>query len=106
MATRALRDDGELDRYELESANKIFDWFNKNINAPGFLKLGGNNRCLSWFKPEAKEALEKMWELYHLLQSKGVAVEVLKSNDIGEIRYEDSYQVIAQPHRHNRKRHY
>lgn len=106
MATRELRDAGELDRYELETANKIFEWFNENVAAPSFLKEDGYNRCISWFKPDAKEALEKMWELYHLLQSKGVAVEVLKSDDIGEIHYDDRHQIIAQPHRYNRKRHY
>jgi hypothetical protein len=106
MATRELRDEGELDRYELETANQIFEWFNENVDVPSFQKKDGCNRCISWFKPEAKEALEKMWELYHLLQSKGVAVEVLKSDDVGEIHYKDKHQIIAQPYRHNRKRHY
>lgn len=106
MAAEELNEDGELGRYEKNSVNNIISWFNENIEAPSLLSDSGNNRCIAWFKPEAKKSLNLMWELYHILQSKGIAVEVLKSDDIGEIRYEDEHQVIAQPHRHNRKRHY
>jgi hypothetical protein len=44
MVARELRDEGELDRYELETANRIFDWFSENIHAPSFLKKDGYNR--------------------------------------------------------------
>lgn len=98
-----LKQEGELDRYESEVVERIFRWFNDNVKVPWLLKAPGNNRCLSWFKPEAKQALHLMWEMYYLLQSKGVSVEVLKENDIGEIKYEDEVQVVAQPYRHNRK---
>jgi hypothetical protein len=98
-----LRDEGELDRYELESVNRIINWFKANLTIPPILKREDSNRCIAWFKSDAKEPLDLMWELYHLLQSKGIPVEVLKQNEIGDIRYEDEWQVIAQPLRHNRK---
>ena len=98
-----LRDDGELDRYELETINRIIDWFKENVKIPPILNRADSNRCLSWFKSEAEQPIKYMWELYYLLQSKGVAVEVLKEEIIGEIKYEDKWQVIAQPLRHNRK---
>ncbi len=44
-----------------------------------------------------------MWELYYLLQAKGIAVEVMKKERVGEIKYEDNWQIVAQPLRHNRK---
>ena len=98
-----LREEDELDQYELESVNRIIDWFKKNLKIPPILKRDDSNRCIAWFKPEAEEPLKLMWELYYLLQSKGVPVEVLKKNSVGEIKYEDQWQVIAQPIRHNRK---
>ena len=105
MTAQELRERGEFDRYELEAVTRIIEWFNENIKVPSILKKKGYNRCISWFKPESKTSLELMWELYHLLQSKGVSVEVLKNDEIGEILYEDEHQVVAQPWRHNRKVH-
>lgn len=99
-----LRDEGELDRYELTTVNRIINWFKENLKSPPILKKDGNNRCIAWFKSEAKEPIELMWELYHLIQSKGIPVEIIKKDEIGEIKYEDEWQVIAQPLKHNRKR--
>lgn len=98
-----LRDEGELDRYELEAVNRIIDWFKEHVKIPPILKRNDSNRCISWFKPEAEQPIKYMWELYYMLQAKGVAVEVLKEEKIGNIKYEDEWQVVAQPLRHNRK---
>ncbi len=106
IAAGRLIDEGELDRFELEMVKRIIDWFNEKMKVPSLLKDPGNNRCVAWFKSEAKEPLNMMWELYYLLQSKGIPVEVMKESDVGEIRYEDEWQIVAQGHRHNRKRHY
>jgi len=98
-----LRDEYELDRYELEAVNRIIDWFKKYLQIPSILERDDSNRCISWFKTDAKEPIEMMWELYYLFQSKGISVEILKKKEIGEIKYEDEWQVVAQPDRHNRK---
>ena len=98
-----LRDEYELDSYELEAVNRIIDWFKKHLKIPSILDRDDSNRCISWFKTDAKEPLEMMWELYYLFQSKGISVEILKQKEIGEIKYEDDWQVVAQPVRHNRK---
>ncbi len=104
ISTYSLKEEGEFDGYELETVERIFDWFNYYLKSPSFLKETGNNRCIAWFKPEVRVPLRYMWELYYLLQSKGVAVELLKARDVGHVRYEDEWQIIAQPYRHNRKR--
>ena len=98
-----LRDEGEFDQFELDSVNRIINWFKDNLKVPPLLERQDSNRCIAWFKSEAEEPLKQIWELYYLLQNKGVAVEVLKEKNIGDIRYEDEWQVIAQPNRHNRK---
>jgi hypothetical protein len=54
MAAKELDEDGELDRYERDTVKNIINWFNENIGATSLLKEPGNNRCISWFKPEAK----------------------------------------------------
>ena len=106
FSVQRLLDDGEFDRYEIEAVKQILNWFNDKMKVPPLLKRDGNNRCIAWFKPEAEQAIKLMWEMYYLLQAKGIPVEVLKDDDVGEIHYEDDWQVIAQPYRHNRKRHY
>lgn len=103
IAAIELREEGELDRYELATVNRIIDWFNEHLKVPSMLKRDDSNRCISWFKPDAHEPIEMMWELYYLFQTKGISVEVLKENSIGEVRYEDEWQVVSQPVRHNRK---
>ena len=104
-ASRLIEED-VFDREEQEAVEQILRWFNQNLKIPPLLKQPGRNRCLSWFKPEAKEALRMMWELFNLLKKKGVAVDFIKKEDVGNVFYEDECQIVAQPYRHNRKRHY
>ena len=96
-----LKYKGEFDRYELDATSRILGWFENNLKIPAILKERDSNRCIAWFKPEAKEPIRQMWELYYLLQHKGLSVEVLKSIEIGRIKYKDEWQVIAQPNKQN-----
>ena len=54
VSTGSLKEEGEFDRYELEAVDRILGWFDCYLKSPSLLKEAGNNRCIAWFKPEAR----------------------------------------------------
>ncbi|MCA8970413.1 MAG: hypothetical protein KDC95_11535 [Planctomycetes bacterium] len=92
---RILRDDGELDQVEVAVLERVYDWFNRHLPVPPYGDAWPRN-CAAWFKSEATEAISAMWELYGLLQRKGVEVRMIKSKHPGKIVYEDDQQVVVQ----------
>ena len=98
-----LQDSCELEAYQREQLSELLAWFNEHIRVPSRLSEPTQNRVLSWFKPDAQEAVERMWELASILRDAGVPVELLKSSDPGVILEEDEHQILAQPYRVNRK---
>ena len=97
---RILRDDGKLQPYQVEIVNQTFDWLNKFIPCPPFqenLKSGKWSRdAVAWFRPEATEAIQRIWDLVTILKDHDVPVRVLRSPNPGLIIYRDDYQVVAE----------
>jgi hypothetical protein len=54
-------------------------------------------RAIFWFKSSAQESIRNIWELVHLLQDHGHYVEVHKCRRLGNILWEDKFQVAAFP---------
>ena len=54
-------------------------------------------RAISWFRDSAREHIAWIRGLVAILENHGVAVQMLKSNHVGYIVYEDEYQVVAEP---------
>ncbi|MCJ8053514.1 hypothetical protein GB928_016755 [Shinella curvata] len=52
---------------------------------------------LSWFKEDAKPAIEKAFELVSLLADYGYPIEVLWTERPGFVVYEDEQQIVAEP---------
>ena len=104
VAAHELRDAYRLEEYAQHSLSRILLWFNRNIVIPPSLGEDGSDRALSWWKPEAVEAVEKMWELTTLLQAHGFNVELLKTTNPGTILYQDDDQVVAIPSPQDRLR--
>jgi hypothetical protein len=63
-AARVLRDEGRLDRYQVEIVNSTFEWLNEHIPCPPFqarLKSGEwSHNAVAWFRPEATEATQQL----------------------------------------------
>lgn len=103
-AAYALRDQNPdpLTALRLESH---LTWFRKNLAVPAKFtrsKSKGawrvdDTKGLSWFKDTATEMLAHAHDLSALLDENGHPIEILHSDRIGYIVYEDLHQVIAEP---------
>ena len=80
-------------------------WFRENLEMPKTFtrsKSKGawrvdDTKGLSWFKHTATEMLARAYDLAALLNESGHPIEILRSDRIGYIVYEDLHQIIAEP---------
>lgn len=93
---RLLRDRGELAVHETEQLEETYEWFNANLPCPPYSTSGWSRDAVSWFKDSAKESIQRMRELAVLLESHGLLVRMLRSENPGKVLYEDRYQVVVE----------
>jgi hypothetical protein len=100
-ALRDLREDGKLLPWEHDRAYEIRDWFNTYLERPAsFSRSSRPNRlekALSWFKDSATKHIAMMREMAAILESHGVAVEIVTTDRPGYITYDDEHQIVAEP---------
>jgi hypothetical protein len=58
-----------------------------------------NPGAAAWFKPTARELIERVDGYLRILLAHGVGCELVRSADPGRIIYEDDHQVVVVPHR-------
>jgi hypothetical protein len=86
---------------ELHDATR--HWFNENLEEPTRFTASKPpfyrkpNKAISWFKDTAKDHLAHIRDLVVILQSHGIAVQMLKTDRVGYVVYEDEYQIVAEP---------
>ena len=97
VAAHEVSDEASLPLADHRRLRELLDWFDLHLPSPEPLEKDENVRALSWFKPGATEAVQKMWALKSLLDGHGIHVEVHKTVDPGGIIYEDAQQVVARP---------
>jgi hypothetical protein len=95
VASYSLLDSGELTKEEWKRVRGILDWFNDNLPHPP--KNFTTGRAIFWFKSSSNASIRKVWELVHLLREHARYVEVHKCRRLGNILYEDTFQVAAFP---------
>lgn len=87
--------------YELEHIADVMDWFNENLESPlDYLnkqKLRKSEVCISWFIESASEHIAKVREFVCLVESKGVVVSQIRTDNPGKTVYVDEYQLFAKP---------
>ena len=97
---RLLRDAGQLYDFESERLEAVYDWFNEHLPCPPFkkkLRTGEWTRdAVTWFRPNAKAAIQRMWDIVAILREHGVAVRMVTTERPGWVVYEDEYQVVAE----------
>jgi hypothetical protein len=99
VAAHELRDHGDLSVDEHRELQESLAWFNLNLNHPACLADPANRRAISWFKPEARKPISRMWALKAILERHGFVIDVHKTDDPGLVIFEDGWQVIAKPPR-------
>ena len=89
-----------LPDYEFDALTELKDWFNVHMPSP-FDYLPRDRRyekAICWFKPTAREHLERAWELVAILERNDVLIWTIKSPRTGYVHYEDEVQVFARPY--------
>ena len=104
QAAIELRDSGQLETYEEEWLERDLAWLRMHLHSPDCLRDDGNHRAISWFKPGARNAIDKVRGIVALLESRGITVRMITTVDAGTIVYEDGWQVVAKPWRARAKR--
>lgn len=74
----------------------IYRWLNANLPRPPRSAFGGG-RALCWFKPEARECIDRVADLAQLLQRRGERIWHLQTRNPGLVTFEDEFQVVAIP---------
>jgi len=92
-----LRDSELLEtHYEVELLKNI-KWLKTHLKSPKELNQAENFRALSWFNSRATEPLKRIRAIKLILEEYGYIIDILKTNQPGNIIYEDGWQVVAKP---------
>jgi hypothetical protein len=75
----------------------IEDWFEQYLPNPPFYDEGNPNKYITWFKTKTtSHMMEKLIPLMDLLGRYNVEYDVVYTNFIGKIVYEDEFQVAVE----------
>lgn len=102
QAIDSLQEEGLLYAYEDVTAKDIRKWFSKYLKKPKSFNRSSKphaiSKAISWFKPTAKEHIEKMRQLATIIEGHGIHVHTIRTDRPGYIVYEDEYQITAEPY--------
>ena len=99
-----LIDSEKLSPEEQTRLEDILNWFDKNLPEPDISNFRNRSyRAIFWFKSEAEDCISRIWEMAHLLEYHGYSIEMQKCRWLGNIVYEDKFQVAAIPSKDDRK---
>ena len=96
-----IHNDGRFSPEDKELFLKTEEWFRGNLTVPPFYDLENpekNNpqKAITYFKAEAvSKYAEKTLVLTGLLEKYGVEYDIVYTNSVGEIIYEDEYQIAV-----------
>ena len=102
-AAYELRDVKNLDHATAERLEDHLAWFRTNLKIPNKFCRSTSKGWkeatpgLGWFKPDAQDVLRHAFDLASLLDDQGFPIEVLRSDRVGYVLYEDPHQVVAEP---------
>ncbi len=96
---------GRLSSREQQQDEEIGRWFDKHLEKPTRFTAAKapyyrkKNRAISWFKDSAREHIKRIRELVVILERHGYVVEMLTTDRVGYVVYEDEFQIVAEPFR-------
>lgn len=100
IIANGLRRECKFHDYESEWLDEILEWFNENLPVPPFeqkrrsRKWTANAKC--WFRNDAGEPLQRIWDLVALLREHDVPVRLVRARTPGKVVYEDKFQIVAE----------
>jgi hypothetical protein len=92
QAAYGLRDSGRLARRDLVRLREVMQWFCRNLKGPDV-----DGRAIFWFRFDAQECIEQIWEMIRLLKRYDYTVWMMRSEPPGRTVYSDAYQIAAVP---------
>lgn len=104
-AVLRLREEGRLHPHEEELHDMTRRWFNENLEKPTRFTTSKPphyrkpNKAISWFKDTARDHLTHMRDLVEILRNHEIPVQMLKTDRVGYVVYEDDYQIVAEAFR-------
>lgn len=95
-----LLESKHLECVHREQLEDLLKWFVTNLPEPAvFAKTVPRSRRphkgICWYKSSATEHVRRMYEAKTILEFYDRMVDVTMCRDVGEIHYEDEYQVLA-----------
>jgi hypothetical protein len=102
-AVLRLRERGRLHAHEEELHDSTRNWFNEKLEKPTRFTASKPphyrkpNRAISWFKDTATEHISHIRDLVRILENHGIAVQMLTTDRVGYVVYEDEFQTVAEP---------
>ena len=94
-AAYELLDSGDLGAEEHVRLRELMDWFEKNLpNPPDDFYA---SRAIFWFRSDAKENIDRIWEVILILRENGYHVNVLKCQFLANVSFRDRFQVASYP---------
>ena len=97
QAAYRLRDDWEVPEQQREELRDLLEWFSQHLPAPELLSNPRHKSALSWFKPESKESITRVWSMVRILEQNGVVINKITTGNPGFVIYEDEWQIVAKP---------
>jgi hypothetical protein len=101
-AVGSLRDGGRLARHEEEQYDEITKWFDDHLKTPTKFTTAKppfyrrQSKAISWFKDTANEHINRVRLLVEILRNHGISVQMLKTERVGYVVYEDEHQIVAE----------
>jgi hypothetical protein len=97
-----FRTAGQVEATDLPEATaewlrETLKWFHHNLIIPSGDSV--DRRGIFWFRGEARDVIERMWDLVVILHDEGVHVDIRHTKYPGRIVYRDDQQVAAIPDR-------
>ncbi len=89
-----------IESYALPELDEALAWFNKNLRVPAL--DGEHHRALFWFRSDAREYIQRIWDIVAVLREADALVEVRRTDEPGKIVYADKHQVAAIRRRRHR----
>ncbi|MDR2596054.1 MAG: hypothetical protein LBC76_01915 [Treponema sp.] len=75
----------------------IEKWFNENLPNPPFYEEGNPKKYITWFKTKTtKYMIEKLIPLINLLEKYNIEYDIVYTNFVGKVVYEDNFQVAVE----------
>ena len=102
-AVLRLRERGKLYAHEEEVHDSARRWFKENLEKPTRFTASKPphyrkpNKAISWFKDSATEHISHIRDLVGILENHGIVVQMLTTDRVGYVVFEDEFQIIAAP---------